>query len=278
MISIVTDSTCDIPHSLVQRNEITVVPAYVNIGERSLKDGVDIGREDFYHKLEMGGSTFKTSSPSPGEFGAVYERLLSKANHIISIHLASQLSGIFSAASVGAGQVDAARITTVDSGQVSMGLGWAVLAAAKAARDSTSREGVLHSTYDALGRVRLYALLDTLSYLARSGRVDIVRAGLGTLLNIKPIVEVKAGNVETKSRIRTWSRATEALSQLALGPAPLSELAVLHTNIKGEAAKLLDRVRPAIQSADGVFIANVTPVIGVHTGPQTLGVAFLLAR
>jgi len=277
MIAVVTDSTCDLPEDMAERYRVHVVAAYINIGGESLKDGIDITRAQVYQKFAGNGETPKTASPSPGEFASLYDRLLEKASHIVSIHIASQFSGVFSAASVAAAQVDPNRVTVIDSGQISMGLGWAALSAAEAAKNSANLEGVLHSAQDALRRVRLYALLDTLSYLARSGRVDFVRAGLSAALNIKPILEIQAGTVKTKERIRTWSRATAALTQLTARAAPLSALAVLHTNIEDEAGALLDSIKSAATLPEQTLIVNITPTIGIHTGPKTLGIAALLA-
>ncbi len=275
MIAIVTDSTSDLPKEVVEREGIQVVSTYINIGQDSLRDGVDITREEFYRRLPALPESPKTASPAPGEFVTLYDRLLQTASHVVSIHLANQLSGVYAAATVAREQVDPNRIVTIDTGQVSMGLGWAVLAATKAARESANLEDVLNSTQDALRRVKLYAVLDTLKYLARSGRVDFVRLGLGTLLNIKPLIEVRQGEVEAVGRIRTWSKATAALLEQLIKTTPISTLAILHTNLEDQANEFLGRVRQAIAVPDEVLVVNVTPTIGVHTGPGALGFAVL---
>lgn len=277
MIGIVTDSTCDLPPEVAQEAGIHVVPAYLNLGQDSLRDGIDIQRDSFYAALPAMKELPQTASPAPGIFADLYENLLSRADHVISLHVASQLSSICSSAATAAAQVDSHRITTIDSGQVSMGLGWAALAGARAAASGASREGVIHSIRDTLGRSRVYAVLDTLKYLARSGRVDLVRMGLSSLLSIKPMIEIRSGLVIPVGRIRTWSKATAALADSVCALEPLSCLAVMHTNIEHIAVDFQQHLRYRLSGSMETLIASATTVIGAHTGPGALGVAVVTA-
>lgn len=273
MIAIVSDSTCDLPREHTEENDIHVVPACVNIGSSSLRDGIDITREGFYQMLPTLRKAPTTSAPSPAAFGDVYERLLSKANQIVSIHAASRLSSIYSAACLAAQQVAPHRIFTLDSGQVSMGLGWSVLAAARAAKSGETLEAVLHSAQDTFRRVRLYALINTSEYLARGGRINIVQLGLTTLLDIKPLIELRAGVVSSLARIRTWSRGVRRMAEQVTSLGRLEQLAVIHTNFVDGAQSFIGHIQEAAPQVCETLVVNATTVIGVHAGPHALGIA-----
>jgi DegV family protein with EDD domain len=277
--AVVTDSTCDLPESMVQESDIHVVPVLINIENQTLRDGVDITREQFYEWLPRMRTPPTTSAPSPGAFVELYAKLLEDASHIVSIHTSSRLSGIYNAASVAAQQVAADRIRLVDSGQTSMGLGWAVLSAAEAAQKGGTIESVLHSTWDTLRRMRLYAILPSLEYLARSGRVNLVRAGLSTLLNIKPMVELREGVVSTLGRIRTWTGAVSALAERVQRIAPIERLSVMHSDYAEAAHEFLNRVMESLPlPKPRTLITNVTTVIGAHVGPHGLGIAAVVSK
>lgn len=278
MIAIVTDSTCDLPQELADENNVCIVPACVSIGESSLRDGIDITREEFYQLLPTLSKTPSTSAPSPAMFAEVYESLLVKANQIVSIHAAARLSGIYNAACLAAQQVAPHRIFTFESGQISMGLGWSVLAAARAVKAGETLEAVLHSTQDTLRRVRFYALINTSEYLARGGRINIVQLGLTTLLDIKPLVEVRTGVVSSLARIRTWSRGVNRMVEQVTSLGKLNQLAVVHTNFADGAQSLLVQVQEAVPQICETLIVNATTVIGVHAGPHALGIAAVLNK
>lgn len=273
MIAVVTDSTCDLPQELAEEAGVHIVPAYVNVGTDSLRDGIDLSRDAFYKMLPTLKTVPRTSSPSPGMFIEVYQDLLMRASHVVSVHVASQFSGIYTAATTAAAHVAPERITTLDSGQVTMGLGWAVLAGARSALGGANRETVLHSIQDTLKAVKVYAVLDTLEYLARSGRVDLVRLGLSTILNIKPMIEIRDGTVLSVGKIRTWSRATQALLEQTQKLGPVQALAILHTNVEQQAREFQDRVKSVLSHSVQTHIVNVTTAVGVHAGPGALGIA-----
>lgn len=273
MIAIVTDSTCDLPQEQTGENGIHVVPLCVNIGQSSLLDGIDISRDAFYQMLPALRSLPTTSAPSPAMFMEVYERLLGKADQIISIHAAGKLSGVYNAARVAAQQVDPRRILTLDSGQISMGLGWAVLAAARTAKAGETLEAVLHSAQDTLKRVRFYALINTAEYLARSGRISIVQLRLSTLLDVKPLVELRAGVISSLARIRTWSRGVGRMAEQVTSLGGLERLAVMHTNLVDGAQAFLGQIQGVVPQICETLVVNATTAIGVNVGPHALGVA-----
>ncbi len=278
MIAIVTDSTADLPENVAHEAGIAVIPAILNVGQQSLRDGIDLTREAFYEWLPRMAIAPKTAAPGPGTFMETYEALLHTASHVVSVHVSSKLSGICNAARLAARQVAAQRIHVVDSGQVSMGLGWAVLAAAEAIHTSGTLEGVLHSVSDTLSRVRLYALLNTLEFLAHSGRVNMVQIGLGSLLNLKPIVELREGVISTLSRVRTWSRALADLADRTRSLAPLERLAVIHTHYLEGAHDFLARICGSFPCPPNPLVVNATPVIGAHVGPHALGIAAVVSK
>lgn len=279
MIEIVTDSTCDIPKNISQSLGITVIPAHLNIGQQTYRDEVDITRKEFYDRLVQETEVPRTSSPSPGEFIDIYTKLLQKAQHIVSIHVASTLSGIYNTARLAAEELARDRIYVIDSGQVTMGLGWVAMAAAEAARAGAKLEDVLGAVQDTLARVQVYAIFNTLEFLARSGRVNLVQLRLSTLLQIKPMVELKRGTIEALERVRTWSKAVGALAERVRGLGPIERLAILHTNCMECATDLRTHILDILPTAslDNLTV-DATTVIGAHVGPHALGVATVVAR
>jgi DegV family protein with EDD domain len=269
IIKFVTDSTSDIPAELARQLDITVVPALLNIGQASLLDGVDISRSDFYHQLPEMMPPPTTSSPSVGQFQACYEQLLSKGtDRIISVHPPNHLSAIFNAARLAAENFKG-RVQVEDSGQVSLGMGFQVLAAAEASRGGASLENVRALLASIRKRVRLAALLDSIKYLRRSGRVSWAAATIGGLLHLKPIVELRHGIVHRLGQARTRMQGVERLRETLNSWGPIERLAVLHTNAEERARALLDLV--ILKTAISPLVVNVTTVIGVHVGPDGLG-------
>ncbi len=273
MISIVTDSTCDIPSDTLDRDNLYVVPALITIGEQTVQDGIDLPRQRFYEMLPRLPKLPTTSAPSPAVFLDAYENALHKSDHVVSIHAASQLSGIYNSARLAAQEIAPDRIHLIDSGQLSMGLGWAVLEALDAINLKEPLEGVLETIRSVLDRVNVFALLNTVEFLGKSGRINMVQAGLTNLLNIKPIIELREGIVTSVARIRTWSRAVVTLSEKVMQLAPIDKLAVMHSNRIEGAQDLLERVKSALPNPNLAVITDVTTVIGTHVGPGAVGFA-----
>ncbi|MFQ5408757.1 MAG: DegV family protein [Anaerolineales bacterium] len=272
-ICLVTDSTSDLPDELVARYHIHVVPAILTIAGKSYRDGVDITRTQYYDMLPALPNLPQTASPSAGEFGAVYERCAPHAR-ILSLHAAATLSGIYNSARLASAALGE-RITVVDSGSLSMGLGWQVLAAAEAIARGEPLRAILAAIADVRRRLHVFALLDTLEFLRRGGRVSLFRAGLGSLLQIKPIVELCEGEVRTIVQERTRRRAFDRLVALVRGLGPLDRLAIMHTNFVEAAAALREALAGAA-TAEPVIV-DATTVIGAHVGPRALGVAAVTA-
>jgi len=268
-IGIVTDSTADIPPELAQERGIHIVPAILIIDSQSIKDGEGISRHEFYERLPAMRSLPTTASPSTGSFQQIYDALIRQGfSHIISIHATSRLSGIFNAARVAA-QSFGDRVRVVDSEYVTLGMGFQVLAAAEAVMRGLSLEAILARIEDVRKRVRVIAMLDTLDYIRRSGRVSWARASLGSLLSIKPFVELKEGVVLRMGEVRTRRKGIEHLIELMNKLGPLECLAVLHTNAEAEARLMLERLTAKLETTP--LLVNVTTIIGTHVGPNGLG-------
>lgn len=274
-IRIVTDSTSDVPPDVAERLNITVVPAYVQIGEMSYRDGEGLSRAEFYAQLPTMPQLPTTASPSAGEFAQAYRGLAQEADEIVSIHAAATLSGIYNAARLGAEDVPEVRVHLVDSGQTTLGLGWQVVAAAEAAGESRGGEEIVSLVEAMKPRVRVYAMLDTTEYLRRSGRVTWARTAAAHLLRIKPLIELREGAVTLLARVRTRLRAIQRLVELAQALGPLERLAFLHTHSPD-----LDEFRRQLAGLcppENTLTVEVTTIIGTHVGPRGLGLAAVMA-
>lgn len=272
--AIVTDTTADLPPELIEALPIHIVPNILVLNGKSFLDGQDISRETFYALLAERKTIPTTAAPASGAFLSLYKRLLSLGfSHIISIHPPSVLSGIYNSASIAAKMVGKA-VTVWDSSQLSLGIGFQVLAAAEAATSNLSVPEILEKVMEVRLRVKVAAMLDTLEYVRRSGRVSWARASLGSLLNIKPFIELKDGKVLGLGEVRTRHKGIERLRNMIQELGPLERLAILHTNAESEARTFLSNLD--IQLTSLPFIVNVTTVIGTHVGPNGLGFAALL--
>lgn len=277
-IRIVTDSTSDLPESLAEEYGVVVLPAYVNVGEESYLDRVELSRREFYERLPSLPEPPTTAAPAVGAFTEAYEKLAAEgATEILSIHLSAKLSGMLNAARLGAQATDAAQVTLFDSRQISMGLGLLALTAAQDAAAGCNMEEITAGLEKRIGRTHVFAMLDTLEYLRRSGRVSWAAFGVGTLLRIKPLLHVFEGDVEMIERVRTRGRAVRRLMAHVEALGPLERLVVLHTRDPEGAASLGEEAQHLFPAQDDLPAVEVTPTIGAHVGPGALGFACLAA-
>jgi DegV family protein with EDD domain len=274
-LGFVTDSTSDIPAYLVEQHEIIVVPTVLVLEGKEYADGIGITREEFYKRLPALRTPPTTAAPSIVDFSTPYETLLSRGcDHVLSIHAASQLTTVVNVARQAAKEF-ADKVTCIDSGSLSMGLGFQVLAAAEEAESGLkSALGAIESTRK---RLQVKAALDTMEYLRRSGRVPGAVAAIGGVLSIKPMIELLDGEVKPIGAVRTTKQADERILNFALGVGEMERLAVLHTNAEPRARHLLnelmDRARRYLPR--DILFVNVTAVIGTHLGPNGLGFAVI---
>jgi DegV family protein with EDD domain len=276
-IKIVTDSTCDLPEAIVTEYGITVVPLYINFGDQSYLDGVELSRQEFYERLPDCDPPPATAVPGSEVFRQTYERLADEgAAGVLSIHISISLSAIVDMARLGAKQTDAVLVTVFDSRQLSLGTGFLVLAAAKAAAESRSMGEIIPLLEEQISRTHVFAALDTLEFLRRSGRMSRVMAGLGSVLQIKPLLKMYDGN-PTAERVRTRKRATKRLISLLSDLVPLEQVALVHTHTPDRAEDLRQRVQHLLPEG-AVPSVDITPVIGAHIGPGAVGFACVTAH
>ena len=272
-LGFVTDSTSDLPSYLIEQHEIEVIPSLVVIDGQEYTDGIGITREEFYRQLPALRTPPTTAAPSIGEFAARYESLLSRGcDHILSIHAAQQLTTIINSARQAAAEFSG-RVTCVDSTSLSLGIGFQVLAAVDAAEQGL--QAALSAIESARKRLHVFAALDTMDNLRRSGRVPAAVTILGGMLHIKPVIELIHGEVKPVGALRTTKQANEKMLSLLLQNGELERLAILHTGAEARAKEFLNMVMAkAIRSMPrDILMLNVTPTIGTHVGPIGLGFA-----
>jgi len=268
---IVTDSTCDLPQEVADNLSITVVPLYINVGQESYLDGIDMSRQEFYEKLPHFDHHPQTASPGPEMFRETYERLADEgAESILSIHISASLSGTLNTAQLAAEATKGAPVTVLDSGQLSIGTGFLVEAAAKAASAGRSLAEIIEMVREMGRRTHLFAALDTLEFLQRSGRMSWAVSKIGGLLRIKPLLTMHEGEPGVQ-QVRTERRATQRLIDTLADLAPLEKLALVHTNAPEKLKELRERARHLFPEGQEPIEVNVTPVIGAHIGPGAAG-------
>lgn len=269
-VAVVVDSTADIPRPVREQLGITVVPLLVLFGTEQYRDGVDLSTDEFYARLVEGNVHPTSSQPSAGDFLEAYERLAKDHEGIISIHLGGKLSGTVRSAQQAADMLPGMPVRVIDSGSVSLGLGFLGIEAAKMAREGKPLDEIARVIEAMVPRVVLWAVLDTLTYLERGGRIGKGRALLGNLLNVKPMIYIR-GEVLPGERVRSQRKAVARLVELARDEAPYSHLAVLHSAAEPLARELADQLA-SIHPRDQIIVAQLTSVIGVHGGPGIVGV------
>jgi len=276
-IAIVTDSTADIPADVANAWGVTVVPLMVNFGSEQYRDGVDITSEQFYPKLASSQILPTTSQPSPAEFKDTYERLLQDHDSIISIHISSGLSGTLTSAQTAKGMVDG-NIYIVDSQSISLGIALIVAEAVEMVQQGLAASEIVARLEQVKKSTEVMFTLDTLEYLHKGGRIGKVHAVMGAMLNIKPIVRVVDGIYIPVAKVRRQEQALKEMVrefQTLTAGKTVKRLVVAHGAAAKAAEFLAQKLQQAFDLAPSFFVP-VGPVIGVHTGPGTVGAALLL--
>jgi DegV family protein with EDD domain len=277
-LRIVTDSTSDLPPSLAEELGITVIPSYVNIGDESYRDLIDLSRAEFYKQLPHYPRLPTTAAPAVGTFAETYRQLMGEgATEIISLHVSAELSAMCNSARLGAEDAGTIPIHIFDSRQVSMGLGLLAVLAAREAGAGKPADVILRELEATIPRTHVFAVLDTLEYLRRSGRVNWAEFSIGTLLRIKPMLHVYEGEVHSLEKVRTRGRAMAQLLAHVAALGPLREIALLHTHDPEGLAEWRALVRPYFPDGYEPVAVEVTPAIGAHVGPGAMGVACIAA-
>lgn len=272
MIKIVTDSTADIPSDRVEALGITVIPSYVVFGTESYRDDVELTKEQFYARLVESQELPRTAAPPPAVYEEIYRRLADETDEIISIHLAARFSMLYNAAATAAGEISGVRIEVIDSEQVSMGYGWMAVAAAEAARRGEPMDRIVDLVESIKPRSHLLAVLDTLDFVYRGGRVNWVQAMIGTLLKIKPLIDVRLSEVLLLERARTLERSLGRLLTRVQSLGPLERAIVLHANAPDRAERVADRLQAAMPGWKRL-VGQAGVTVASHAGPGAVGIA-----
>jgi DegV family protein with EDD domain len=280
-IKIVTDSACDVPPQLADQLDITVVPVYINVGESSFLEGVEITREQFYDQLPTYPIYPTTAAPAIGTFSNVYEQLTTAgATQILSIHIAHDLSSTYNAARIGAAGATSVPVTLFDTRQITLGAGLLVLLAAEAAAAGQTVAQICAMLNQRVKRTRVFGMIDSLESLHRSGRVSWAQFGIGTLLQIKPIMLITDGVISAAAKVRTRKRAINQMLKMVSELAPFERLAIIHVNAREAAEELYQRSSQlfAAHSAAAPLIQGITPAVGTHLGVGAVGFALITRR
>ena len=272
-VKIVTDSSADLPAQLVQELGITIVPLYVRFGEKVYRDRVDISEDEFYQRLLHDPVHPSTIQPTPQDFASVYQKLSPKADGIVSIHMSAKLSGTYNSALQGKEMIEkGCPIEVVDSQTTSMGLGLIDIAAAIVAKAGEGLPTVMEEVKQAIPSIRLLFLLDTLEYLLLGGRIGKAKALLGSILNVKPVLTLKDGEVVPAGQVRSRAKGIDRLFDFVKSASNIQDLAVVYNTTPDEAQALEERMG-TIFAKEQIKLARVGPMLGVHTGPGALAVA-----
>ncbi len=276
-IIVITDSTSDLPEDLRAQYDIRIVPLFVIWGKEQLRDKVDITPEAFYQRLPNDPIHPKTSQPAPGDFLAAYETAKKDgAEEIVVITISSAISGTYQSAKQAADLTDV-PVHVYDSKSASMGLGFQVLAAARARQNGADVKGMIAAADAARQNMQFFITLNTLEYLHKGGRINTASRFLGTMLSIKPQIYIdhQTGLIEAGQRARTRGKALEATYQdffRNIDVRKTLHVAVLHNAAPAEAEEMAQRIRENYQPSE-LFITIVSPVLGVHTGPEAIAIA-----
>jgi DegV family protein with EDD domain len=273
-VRIVTDSACDLPEPICEELGIEVVPLTIRFGDREFVDRKELSTDAFWRELGASSVLPETSAPSVGAFEETFRRLSDDgADAIVCINLSARLSATMQSAQVAAKALDGETpIEIIDSLSASMGIGNLVLHAARRARAGASLTEIVAEVEARRQHGHVFAALDTLEYLRKGGRIGGAQAMLGSMLSIKPIISVLDGAVESAGRVRTRSKALRFLvDQIPAGNVEI--ISVLHADAP-DIDEFLAMLAPAVPDAE-VTVGKIGPVIGVHTGPRVMGIAWI---
>lgn len=276
-VKVVTDSTSDIPLDLAARLGVTIVPLTVTMGDETFRDAFDITPSQFYEKLPSLKNLPTTSQPPVPLFEEAYATALRDGYNVISIHISAKLSGTFNSASVAAKSFPTERIRVIDSKLVTAALGLIVIKAAEMAQTGTNLETIEREVYDLIDRTSIFATADTLEYLHKGGRIGGLRSLFGTILAVKPIFQVKNGELVPYQNVRTKRKALERIAELTKNLGPLEKLAIAHAESPDEAGELANMLA-SIYPLKDIYESYIGPVVGAHAGPKTMGVCVIKAR
>lgn len=276
-VALVTDSTACIPEDLMQKYQISVAPQILVWGEETFLDGVDIQPDQYYIRLQNAKIMPTTSQASPKSFNEIFSHLLDQDFEVLTILLSAQLSGTLISAQQALENFPGAPIEIMDSYTTAMAMGFQVLAAARAAEQGGSLSECKAIAEEARQKTGVIFAVDTLEFLHRGGRIGGGARLLGTALNLKPIFEISGGQVEPVEKVRTRKKSISRLLELVderIDGKQSVHLATLHANAPQEACQIMEMVNARFKADESLFTV-VSPVVGTHAGPGTVGIAYM---
>jgi DegV family protein with EDD domain len=274
-VHIVTDSACDLSDQLVKEHNIVVVPLTIRFGDEELEDRRQLSPAEFWERCKGKGALPETAAPSPGAFQAAYQQAVDEgAEAVLCLTISSKVSGTYASAVTAADTFDAVPVRVIDTYSLTMGQGLLAIAAAEDAAAGAGLDDVVAATEDRIGRTRIYGVIGGLEHLQRGGRIGGARALLGSLLNIKPVIQLKDGEVAEESKQRTRARALAYMSEKVKADAPVERIAVADGACDDFPAVLA--ALEGIATEHPLLPVELGPVVGTHAGPNTVGVCYIV--
>jgi DegV family protein with EDD domain len=276
VVRIVTDSTADLSKAQQLAAGIAVVPLNVHFGDEVFRDRVDLDGDAFFRKLTGSTQLPRTSQPSVGVFEEVFRGIRAQGDDIVAVLLSGKVSGTYNSALMAAQAVGPEQIEILDSLSASMALGFLALEAARVAAEGADRQSVAAHVVDLIPRAKILCGIDTLTYLERGGRIGKASALVGSLLNFKPLITLRDGEVVPLGRARGRPQMLDRLVEFLRRDGGVRRLAVLHGAAPADAEQLKTRLAPDYPGVD-IIVSEIGPVLATHTGPGVIGITYLTA-